>query len=259
MEIKPTRNKGEIFHFLGKSPELQLYLIGDLDDFFWPHTEWYASYENGEITSIALIYSGMTPPTLLMFHDGDSDCPYELLGKIRKYLPPKLYVHLSTGLIDALGRQNIIHDFGLNYRMILTQTPENINDSNIRRLGPADFEILEELYADSYPGNWFDRRMLETGKYFGYFSGGILAGAAGIHVYSPLYRIAALGNIVTRTEFRGKKIAYRLTAVLCADLGSTTDIIGLNVKQDNAAAIKCYQNAGFKISCSFEECLIKTK
>ena len=196
MEIKQTRNKEEIFHFLVKSPELQLYLIGDLDDFFWPHTEWHASYENGEITSIALIYSGMTPPTLLMFHDGDSNHAYELLKAIRKNLPRELYVHLSTGLADALGRENIVRDFGPNYRMILMQKPDKTEDNNIIRLEPGDFGILEELYADSYPGNWFDKRMLETGKYFGYFSGSVLAGAAGIHVYSPRYRIAALGNIV---------------------------------------------------------------
>ena len=66
-------------------------------------------------------------------------------------------------------------------------------------------------------------------------------------------------EILSRKEFRGKKIAYRLTMALCADLGTTTDIIGLNVKQDNKPAIKCYQNAGFKISGSFEECMIKTK
>ncbi len=259
MEIRPTRNKEEIFNFLAQSSELQLYLIGDLDDFFWPHTEWYASYDKGKITSIALIYSGMTPPTLLMFHDGDTDHPYGLLKSIKKNLPPELYVHLTTGLADALGRENILKNFGLNYRMILVRKPEHIQDNNIRRLDPGDLGILEELYADSYPGNWFDKRMLETGKYFGYFCGAIMAGAAGIHVYSPQYRIAALGNIVTRKEFRGKKIAYRLTSVLCRDLEATTDIIGLNVKTNNEPAIKCYRNVGFNIIGSFEECLIKTK
>ena len=259
IEVRSTRDKKEIFNFLSKSSDLQLYLIGDLDDFFWPDTEWHALYHNGQIRSIALLYKGMTPATFLLFQEDNLHFPEELIRLVRPKLPEELNVHLSPNLIEIFGRKNIIEDYGLHYRMILKEKPEEISDGNIRRLSTGDLDRLMELYADSYPENWFDSRMLETGKYFGYFIDDILAGVAGIHVYSAEYRIAALGNIVTGNEYRGMKIAYKLTSVLCNDLMKSVDTVGLNVKGDNIAAIRAYQNAGFAIRAEYDECFVRNR
>lgn len=256
MEVKITDNKNEIYGFLSKRPELQLYTIGDLDDFFWPHTTWYAYYDDATVQSIALLYTGMDPPTLLLFDDADLNYPIELLRSVKPLLPARFNAHLSKGLKDVFGDANIIKDYGHNYRMILEGRPESVSDNNIKRLELSDLESIMKLYTISYPGNWFDKRMLETGKYFGYFIGEKLIGVSGIHVYSAEYRMAALGNIATHPDFRGQKIAYKLTSVLCNDLLKSVDIIGLNVKSDNPAAIKCYENIGFTISSTFDECFI---
>jgi ribosomal protein S18 acetylase RimI-like enzyme len=257
METKKIRDKKEIYNFLSKTPDLHLYTIGDLDDFFWSDTTWYALYDKNEIVSIALLYSGMSPSTLLLFHEKDLTNSRFLLGSIRKFLPEKFNVHLSPGLVDIFGMENITENYGHNYRMILKRDPEPVNDPNIRRLNLRDLNKINKLYLIAYPHNWFDSRMVRTGKYFGYFVSGVLAGIAGIHVYSPEYRIAALGNIATHPDFRGRKIAYKLTSALCNDLKMNADIIGLNVKSDNMAAIKCYQNIGFEIRSSYDECLIQ--
>jgi len=257
METRITRDKDEIYGFLSKTPDLQLYTIGDLDDFFWPHTVWYALYDKAVIQSIALFYTGMNPSTLLLFYDKEPYYSRELLKSIKPLLPEKFNVHLSPGLTDVFGKENKIEDYGPNYRMILNGNPETVNDNNIRRLKISDLQIVKELYAIAYPCNWFDSRMVETGKYFGYFLKERLIGVSGIHVYSSEYRIAALGNIATHPDFRGQKIAYKLTSLLCNDLKKSADIIGLNVKSDNPAAIKCYENIGFKIRSSYDECLIK--
>jgi ribosomal protein S18 acetylase RimI-like enzyme len=150
-----------------------------------------------------------------------------------------------------------IENYGHNYRMVLKGDPVPIIDPNTRRLTLSDIDKINELYRIAYPHNWFDSRMIKTGKYFGCFESGMLVGIAGIHVYSPEYRIAALGNIATHPGFRGRKIAYNVTTALCNDLKESTDIIGLNVKSDNKAAIKCYQNIGFEIRSSFDEFLVK--
>jgi hypothetical protein len=84
METRITRDKREIYNFLSRTPDLHLYTIGDLDDFFWPDTVWYALYENNEIVSIALLYSGMSPSTLLLFHEKDPTNSRVLLGSMRK-------------------------------------------------------------------------------------------------------------------------------------------------------------------------------
>ncbi len=257
METRITRDKSEIYRFLSKTPDLQLYTIGDLDDFFWPDTIWYAIYDKGEMQSIALIYTGMKPRTLLLFYENDPMYSTELLKSVRHLLPDMFNVHLSPGLIDVFGKGNIIRDYGHNYRMILAQKPEHVSDDNIRQLEMRDISSIQNLYKVAYPDNWFDSRMVKTGKYFGYFNSGILIAVAGIHVYSSEYRIAALGNIATHPEFRGRKIAYKLTSVLCCNLKNSVDIIGLNVKSGNPAAIKCYENIGFRIRSTYDECYIR--
>lgn len=257
METRITRDKEEIYRFLSENPELQLYMIGDLDDFFWPDTLWYAMYEEDEIQSIALLYKGMNPWTLLLFYENDLYYPTELIKSIKQFLPEKFNVHLSPGLINAFGKENIIIHYGQNYRMILAGDPASIQDENIRRLEMKDIGSINDFYKTAYPENWFDSRMVESGKYFGYYYERLLVGVAGIHVYSPEYKIAALGNIAVLPKFRGQKIAFRLTSVLCRDLKKTVNIIGLNVKSENIAAIKCYENIGFEIRSLYDECLIK--
>jgi ribosomal protein S18 acetylase RimI-like enzyme len=258
MEVRKIGNKGEIYDFLSRSPELQLYLIGDLDDFYWPHTEWFAAYDLGRIQAVALLYKGMNTPSLLLYSDGDLFFHSELLQSIKNNLPEEFNVHLSPGLIDVLGKEKILKDYGHSYRMILSRSPVAvIKDNNIRRLNADDLAMMRELYEISYRENWFDGRMVETGKYFGYFNGDRLTGIAGVHVCSKEYRIAALGNIATHPDYRGRKIGYMLTTVLCSDLKNDVDIIGLNVKSDNQAAIKCYTNAGFEIRSSYNEFLIR--
>lgn len=199
----------------------------------------------------------MKIPTLLAFCEQENKESKNLLVSIKSKLPEKFNAHLSPGLLNAFGKENIVEYYGFNYKMGLKKSPEKISDKNIRQLNNKDLTIINELYAISYPKNWFDSRVLKTGKYLGYFINGMLIGIAGIHVYSEKYKVAALGNICTHPEYRGQKIAFKLTSVLCNDLMKTVDTIGLNVKSDNIAAIKCYEKIGFKIIGHYDECYLK--
>ncbi len=257
MEVRISRDKKEIYEFLSTDPALNLYLIGDLDDFFWPYTKWYALYDRGSVQSIALFYTGSVPASLLLFFSGDPHYHELLLRKIRSSLRGEFMVHLSEGLIKVFGPEKIIRNLGSHYRMVLAGEPEAINDENIRRLTNSDMNEIGELYRASYPDNWFTGRMVETGKYFGYFMEGKLVGIAGIHVYSASYSIAALGNITVLPEHRGKRIAFRLTSALCCDLRPEIKTIGLNVMAENIPAIRSYENAGFENRYMYDECLVR--
>lgn len=256
METIRLRDKNKILSFLMKNPEVQYYCIGDLDDFFWPHTQWLGLADNGTIKAVALIYSGGGTPALLMFHDGNADYSIELFQKIRNTLPPKFYAHLSPGLIDQFSRDEIKENHGTHFKMILKKPVKAQEDTNIKRLSASDLPVILDLYSIAYPDNWFDPKMLQTGKYFGYYLGGDLIGISGIHVYSPQYRVAALGNIATLPDYRGRGIAFSLTVQLCNDLLKEVNIIGLNVRHNNDYAVKCYKKAGFEISGTYDECLI---
>ena len=112
-------------------------------------------------------------------------------------------------------------------------------------LDADDLPDLLRLYAEAYPGNWFDRRMLETGHYVGVRRDGRVLAVAGVHVWSPVYRVAALGNVTTHPDVRGRGLATAAVAALCRRLLETVDVVTLNVKADNAPAVAVYERLGF--------------
>jgi predicted GNAT family acetyltransferase len=128
-----------------------------------------------------------------------------------------------------------------------------LDTTQVQQFSPSDISELEAFYRASYPGNWFDARMLETGYYYGLREEGEIVSVAGVHVYSPAYGVAALGNIATRPDLRGRGLASRVTARLCQALLDHIPLIGLNVKADNRPAIASYRKLGFEAVGQYEE------
>ncbi len=256
MSLQVLHDKDQIHRFLAHNPAYFLYLIGDLDGFFWPHTVWYGWEVAGEIEAIALLYLGPGMPTLLAFHDRPGDAMECLLREVRPYLPQRFLAHVSEGLMTVFASGEITGFYGHNHKMVLRELVPTETDTAIRTLTQADIPAAEALFAQAYPNNWFDPRMLDTGKYFGYELAGELVGIAGIHVYSAQYRVAALGNITTHPDFRQQGISRKLTTRLCADLLHSTEYIGLNVRSENVPAIRMYEAIGFEWIGNYDECKI---
>ena len=121
-------------------------------------------------------------------------------------------------------------------------------------LGPDDLDEVLAFYARAYPGTWFEPRMLETRRYVGIRDAGGLACVAGVHVWSPEWRVAALGNVATLPEARGRGLATAACAHLCRVLlDDGIDTISLNVRADNAAAIAAYERLGFAQAADYVE------
>jgi ribosomal protein S18 acetylase RimI-like enzyme len=250
-------DKREIENYLRKDVYRNIYSIGDLDDFFWPYTTWYGFNFSGEISAIALMYTGLLLPTLVAFsREGEADM-LKLLNSMRSILPNRFYAHLSSGFASVLEATHNLEPKGEHYKMaLLDEVPlATVDCSEVAHLSSQDIAPIQVLYKESYPGNWFDPRMLETNKYFGIRENGRLVSIAGVHVYSSKYKVAALGNIATLPAYRGRGCATRVTARLCRSLIEEGVAIGLNVKADNTAAISCYQQLGFQIIASYEEYL----
>jgi predicted GNAT family acetyltransferase len=125
--------------------------------------------------------------------------------------------------------------------------------SKVKTLSKRDLPALLKFYKRAYPDNWFDPHTLETGMYFGLMEGDEISAVAGVHVYSKKYRVAALGNIATAPEMRGRGLAGKVTAMLCRALLQHTEHIGLNVNSENKAAIACYKRLGFGLTAPYEE------
>lgn len=269
--IKRISDKNVIENFYRKNTCLNVYPIGDLDDFFYIRTEWFALSEKKndqeEISEMTFIYRGTDLPVLIAVCEDDNKNLKELLNGILKDLPDNFYSHYSKGIDEVFERSFEKHDHGRHYKMCLIkndfkefgETNETNGSEYIKRLSPSDIDVISKFYKRSYPDNWFDMRMLETGKYFGYYFDDELTGIAGIHVYSPEYKVAALGNITTLPLHRGRSVCRKLTSVLCRDLFKTTDHIGLNVHSENIPAIRCYKNLGFSITGEYFESTFKKK
>lgn len=256
MNVLCVHSKEEIERFCRRNPALHVYALGDLDDFFWPHTTWYALRDGAEVRQLVLLYSGQPLPVVLAYAEPPIAQMSDLMREIVRLLPRRFYAHLTKGIAEVLGDAYSSTSHGAYHKMSLTAPARvfEIDGSAAVALSAADTEDLLALYAAAYPGNWFMPRMLETGFYFGVRRGETLVSVAGVHVYSAPYRAAALGNIATRPDARGQGLATVATARLCQELGHAgVESIGLNVKADNRSAIACYEKLGFERIADYGE------
>ena len=248
------QNKKIIERFFRQNTELHIYSLGDLDDFFWPYIAWYGLVRKEEPEAVALLYSGQEPSTLLAFAD-HPQLMCELLQSVSHLLPDRFYAHLSPGVEKPFQDSHQLVSGGKHLKMALRDRSkiERQELSSVIQLAESDLKDLLQLYQDSYPENWFDRRMLETGQYFGIRQEGKLVSVSGVHVYSERYKVAALGNVTTLPICREKGYGTLVTARLCQSLSIKADHIGLNVKADNARAISMYKKLGFAQIAEYEE------
>ena len=257
MTMRCLHSKSKIEAFLRKNVYLHIYSIGDLDDFFWQNTMWYSLEEGDEIQAIALLYTERPLATLHAMSER-AGVMGELLRSIFHILPGRFHGHLSPGVTGVLKGQFKIESREKHYKMALNRKslPREADCSRVVRLAENDLDEMLGLYEVSYPGNWFKPKMLETRQYFGIRIDNKLASVAGVHVYSEEYKVAALGNIVTHPDYRGRGLAKSVTARLCHSLSENLDHIGLNVKADNTAAVSLYRQLGFEIVSSYYECML---
>lgn len=259
MHVISLHDKGEIERYLRKHTLIHLYELGDLDNFFWQNTTWYAFKEAEQIESLLLLYSAINPPVLLAISE-NLPALRNLLRSSIHLLPPRFYAHLSADLSTLLATHYQVDSHGLHDKMALVNTSrlETVNTSEVIPLTETDLDELQTVYGISYPGNSFDPRMLETGHFYGIRRNNTLVSVAGVHVYSPRYKVGVVGNVTTHPAFRGKGLGTAVCARLCHELLRTVEHIGLNVKADNAAAIASYKRLGFEVVGEYEEGFFST-
>ncbi|WP_089154055.1 GNAT family N-acetyltransferase [Micromonospora sp. NBS 11-29] len=251
--VRAEHDRAVLAGLLGRDPVLHAYQLGDLDDFFWPYTSWFRRGDQ-----VVLLYHGVALPTLLAFAAPGRVAELAgLLVEAVPVLPARMWAHLSPGLEATLGRWFVVSQAAAHHRMALTD-PGRLAAVPVvgEPLGLADAAELAGLYAVAYPGNWFDARMLQTGQYVGVRERGRLVAVAGVHVFSPRWRVAALGNVTTHPEVRGRGLGAGVVAALCARLRASVDHVVLNVRADNAAAVRLYERLGFSRVAGFTECAL---
>ncbi|OPZ64308.1 MAG: ribosomal-protein-alanine N-acetyltransferase [Candidatus Aerophobetes bacterium ADurb.Bin490] len=98
---------------------------------------------------------------------------------------------------------------------------------------------------------------MKTGKYYMIRKNSDIISTAGVHFLNDKYKIAAIGNVATAPEYRGKGYASSIVASLVRDLWDDFEYIGLNVKAGNEAALKAYTKIGFVSATTHNEIIME--
>ncbi|MBK7141879.1 MAG: GNAT family N-acetyltransferase [bacterium] len=254
-------DKERLFKHFQKDPVLFAYHIGDLDERYFRHCQFACTYnETAHILESVLIYSGLTTPTVLAF--GMTDGFADLLQELMPVLPLRFYSHYQMAYSGQFLHTYNEVDLGLHYKMKLGKfvpAKSQPEAGSIKSLSLADSEAVAAFYQAAYPDGYFEPHMLETGKFVGLVRDGRLVSIAGVHIYSPKYKIAVLGAIATLPEERGHGFATVLTSHLCDQLIKEKLMICLNVKADNQPAIQSYRSLGFEKVHEYQEALFEIR
>ncbi len=242
-----------------KDKVLFSYHLGDLDDFYFNDCQWAVDYpDRAKIEEVILVYTGCELPTVLAF--GMTERFAELLNQMLPLLPIKFYCHFKEKHRDLFLQNYKETKLGTHFKMKLEKLNQvSVDSSKIIQLDMSQLDMLRQLYKDAYPQNYFTERMIQTGKYYGYFDNGKIVSVSGVHVDSDKYQIAVLGNITTAKDYRGKGISTMVTSRLLEELTSENKTICLNVKADNKPAIASYTKLGFVKVHEYEEALFAIK
>jgi ribosomal protein S18 acetylase RimI-like enzyme len=142
----------------------------------------------------------------------------------------------------------------------MTWTGDRLNSPgpDTTRLGASDVPALQALYADGESSgespDFFFPSMVAEGVFHGIYAGTALVAAAGTHLLAREEGAAAIGNVYTRRDRRGRGLARLVASAVVGEL-SGVETIGLNVRADNVAALHLYESLGFARHCQFYEAL----
>lgn len=251
-----TVDPGAVRAILNTDRAWSVYALGDLAPGLAEHAEWHLAPDG--TPALVLVYRGFAVPVLFAF--GAPEAVRPLLAAAAA--EPRFYLSIRPEILPLIRERFSVQSEKPMWRMVLDQArfqPPGGAGGPPVRLGPAALPALEALYADGAEAgqapDFFSAEMVAGGVFFGQWEGVELVAAAGTHLVAPSEGVAAVGNVYTRRDWRGRGLAGRLTAAVAAELlrqhpGLT---VALNVSQTNRPAIAAYERVGFNRYCAFLE------
>jgi ribosomal protein S18 acetylase RimI-like enzyme len=235
---------------LTTDPAWALYLLGDLEPARFSRGEWWCNDE-----AVALLYRGFDRPVLLACG------PPEAVEPLFEAMPPEplVYLHLLPEVVALVERRYAVPEPKPMLRMALVR--ERFRPAAFPgavRATAADAEGIAALYRDGEsagesPG-FFAPDMVEQELYAGVREGGEWIAVAGTHLLSPRESVAAIGNVYTRRDRRGRGLGAITTSAVTAELvASGVRTVALSVAVHNATAVRLYERLGFATHCRFVE------
>lgn len=244
---------GDARRLLNSDRGWSVYALGDLTPKRFALCDCYGV--SGPEPAAILLCRGFSPPVL--FAIGDPAVAGGLLEAVAS--EPVWYLHVKPEMLPEIARRRRIVETRRMWRMVLDAAKlPAISSEGLVRLGPAHAGELEKLYGEARaageaPG-FFLPCMLREGVFFGAYQDGKLVAVAGTHLVVPEEGVAAVGNVYTRPEHRGRGLATQLTGAVAGELVRRgIPLIALNVCPANLPALHVYHRLGFTRYCEFVE------
>ena len=237
-------DRDQIRAILRRDPRWCVYALGDLAPPMFPKCQWF------------------TPDLTLVLHDYGTSILFAMgTGSIEEALRHVTWpVHLQVqpDALEAVARLASVTEIKQMRRMIWEDRGAHAVDKRATPLAADDVDALHRLYAEGESSgegpDFFYPSMVTDGVFFGVYEEGALVAAAGTHLVSRQEGAAAIGNVYTRRDRRGRGLGRAVTAAVMNGLAGI-DTVGLNVRADNHAAIRVYESLGFERHCDFHEAL----
>jgi ribosomal protein S18 acetylase RimI-like enzyme len=246
----PVFDKQRILAFLETDRLYAAYAIGDLEPEWFADCTWTAAEFNGELRALGLLFRGLTIPAFFLM--GETDGVRSILQNHRP--AGRVYLTCRAENLPAVRAHYRWEEgpYGM-WRMALGENRANRAAGACIRLTDAHTGLLAEFY-ESGGAIGFNPAQIKNGFFFGKFAGERLIAAAGTHLVSARHGMAAVGNIFTHPDFRGRGFSSDVTSAVVNELIriGIRDIV-LNVRPDNAPALHLYKKLGFECHCAFQE------
>jgi len=271
---------------LADDPVWAAYAIADLQPSMTPYCRWFV-HVDGDAHAVALLFDGLEPP--ILFAKGDPDALARALADA--VLPEKVYLSVREEHAPIIARWCDHHDRRWMWRMVLggargerrgatagaahsrTSRPEGARrsrrdalqspnppispDFTLRRLADADVAAVQALFQHGGPftPDAFAAHQIEQGVFYGVEdAAGDLAAVGGTHIVDYTARLAAIGNMYTRPDCRGRGLASAVLGAIVDSLQADgVATIVLNVDQRNTTARRLYERFGFVVHCPYIE------
>jgi RimJ/RimL family protein N-acetyltransferase len=250
-------DKELIRSFLRQDENFCAYALGDLQLPYSNSARWFAASRDGSISGLAMIYDALSPHVL--FLEGGTEAlsalllyglgPDTIFFTARRELEPILADFYSISQIYYMHRMRVAKGI-FNPASFVHEEIETIQS-----VTKADVTAIEALihgcadYDDRDQRDIaFSSEMLSDGTYKGVWKDGQLVALAGTHLVAKEESVAAIGNVMVRPDLRRQRLGTLLTQSVTNELIlSGYQLIVLNVRQDNQAALKTYRRLGFKV------------
>lgn len=260
--------------FLSRDPFAAAYMLGDLDPIYAPYCSWWIASEGGHgatseaparDVAVLQVYTGLSAPVVLTH--GSAAGVASILATFIHELPQRAHVHMSTDHLAVLDQRFTLDRVRPMVRMGLFASrlaPAASGEEAlppgyraVERLSHRDTGDIIEL-SHHYPDSFFEPHQLSTGHYYGVRTeAGALVALAGVHIVSRTDRLAAIGNVVTHPEHRGRGLSTRTTRHLCRELAREgIELLALNVERRNTSAMRVYEKLGFVDHCTYVEAFL---